>query len=186
MTGNIGQLTALSDRPYLVLSNQGEVLQLELKQQQHVLGRDRTRADLVIPDAWRAVSGVHAVLRQIGNNYWIYDGDGQRPSTNGLFVDRTRITPNDGYCLKNGTEIKIGLDPQNQILLSYFNSLANQVAVPSKQSIFLKNRSVLLGRDPNASLQLDAPLVSRRHATIDQDSRGNYSLSSSHMRYSWA
>ena len=78
MTGNIGQLTALSDRPYIVLSNQGEVLQLELKQQQHVLGRDRTRADLVIPDPWRAVSGVHAVLRQIGDNYWIYDGDGQR------------------------------------------------------------------------------------------------------------
>lgn len=176
MTSNIGQLTALSDRPYLVLSNQGEVLQLELKQQQHVLGRDRTRADLVIPEPWRAVSGVHAVLRQIGDNYWIYDGDGQRPSTNGLFVDRTRITPNDGYCLKNGTEIKIGLDPKNQVLLSYFNPLANQVAVPSKQSILLKNRSVLLGRDPNASLQLDAPLVSRRHATIDQDSRGNYIL----------
>src|SRR6476469_902881 len=176
MTGNIGQLTALSDRPYIVLSNQGEVLQLELKQQQHVLGRDRTRADLVIPDAWRAVSGVHGVLRQIGDNYWIYDGDGQRPSTNGLFVDRTRITPNDGYCLKNGTEIKIGLDPQNQVLLSYFNPLANHVAVPSKQSILLKNRSVLLGRDLNASLQLDAPLVSRRHATIDQDSRGDYLL----------
>ncbi|MEG4197803.1 FHA domain-containing protein [Microcoleus sp. Pol12A5] len=176
MTGNIGQLTALSDRPYIVLSNQGEVLQLELKQQQHVLGRDRTRTDLVIPEPWRAVSGVHAVLRQIGDNYWIYDGDGQRPSTNGLFVDRTRITPNDGYCLKNGTEIKIGLDHQNQILLSYFNPLANQVAVPSKQSLLLKNRSVLLGRDPNASLQLDAPLVSRRHATIDQDSRGNYIL----------
>jgi len=33
-----------------------------------------------------------------------------------------------------------------------------------------------LGRDPNASLQLDSPLVSRRHATIDQDSRGNYIL----------
>ncbi|MEG4912295.1 FHA domain-containing protein [Microcoleus sp. B7-D4] len=176
MKGNIGQPTALSDRPYIVLSNQGEVLQLELKQQQHVLGRDRTRADLVIPEPWRAVSGVHAVLRQIGDNYWIYDGDGQRPSTNGLFVDRTRITPNDGYCLKNGTEIKIGLDPQNQVLLSYFNPLANQVTVPSKQSILLKNRSVLLGRDPNASLQLDAPLVSRRHATIDQDSRGNYIL----------
>jgi len=176
MIGNIGQATALSDRPYLVLTSQGQSIQLELKQPQHVLGRDRTRADLVIPDPWRAVSGVHAVLRQIGHNYWIYDGDGQQPSTNGLFVDRTRITPNDGYCLKNGTEIKIGLDPKNQVLLTYFNPLANQVAVPSKQSIPLKNRSVLLGRDPNASLQLDSPLVSRRHATIDLDSRGNYIL----------
>jgi len=176
MIGNIGQATALSDRPYLVLSSQGQSIQLELKQPQHVLGRDRTRADLVIPDPWRAVSGVHAVLRQIGHNYWIYDGDGQQPSTNGLFVDRTRITPNDGYCLKNGIEIKIGLDPTNQVLLTYFNPLTNQVAVPKKQSISLSNRSVLLGRDPNASLQLDSPLVSRRHATIDIDSRGNYIL----------
>jgi len=176
MIGNIGQATALSDRPYLVLTSQGQSIQLELKQPQHVLGRDRTRADLVIPESWRAVSGVHAVLRQIGHNYWIYDGDGQQPSTNGLFVDRTRITPNDGYCLKNGIEIKIGLDPTNQVLLTYFNPLANQVAVPKKQSISLSNRSVLLGRDPNASLQLDSPLVSRRHATIDIDSRGNYIL----------
>ncbi|MGB8686769.1 MAG: FHA domain-containing protein [Microcoleus sp.] len=176
MKGNIGQPTALSDRPYLVLNSQGEVLQFELKQQQHVLGRDRTRADLIVPEPWRAVSGVHAVLRQKGDNYWIYDGDGQRPSTNGLFVDRTRITPNDGYCLKNGAEIKIGLDPKNQVLLTYFNPTANQVFLPNKQSISIKNRSVLLGRDPNASLQLDSPLVSRRHATIDQDSRGNYIL----------
>ncbi|MEG3844917.1 FHA domain-containing protein, partial [Microcoleus sp. herbarium14] len=167
---------ALSDRPYLVLSSQGEVLQLELKQPQHVLGRDRTRADLMLPEAWRAVSGVHAVLRQKGDNYWIYDGDGQKPSTNGLFVDRTRITPNDGYCLQNGTEIKIGLDPKNQVLVTYFNPTAKAAALPNKQSIPLKNRSVLLGRDPNASLQLDSPLVSRRHATIDLDSRGNYIL----------
>jgi len=176
MTNNIGQPTALSDRPYLILNSQGEVLQLELRQQQHVLGRDRTRADLTVPEPWRAVSGIHAVFRQIGDNYWIYDGDGQRPSTNGLFVDRTRITPNDGYCLQNGTEIKIGLDPKNQVLLTYFNPKANQVVLSSKQSIPLKNRSVLLGRDPNASLQLDSPLVSRRHATIDQDSRANYIL----------
>lgn len=181
MKGNIGQPTALSDRPYLVLNSQGEVLQFELKQQQHVLGRGRDRdrkADLIVPDTepWRVVSTVHALLRQIGDNYWIYDGDGQKPSTNGLFVDRTRITPNDGYCLKNGAEIKIGLDPKNQVLLTYFNPTANQVVLPNKQSISLKNRSVLLGRDPNASLQLDAPLVSRRHATIDQDSRGNYIL----------
>ena len=108
MTNNIGQPTALSDRPYLVLNSQGQVLQFELKQQQHVLGRGRDRADLIVPDTegWRVVSTVHALLRQIGDNYWIYDGDGQKPSTNGLFVDRTRITPNDGYCLQNGAEIK--------------------------------------------------------------------------------
>ncbi len=91
MTNNIGQPTALSDRPYLVLLNsQGEVLQLELRQQQHVLGRDRTRADLIVPEPWRAVSGVHAVLRQIGDNYWIYDGDGQRKTVQKLKSVLTR------------------------------------------------------------------------------------------------
>jgi ABC-type multidrug transport system ATPase subunit/pSer/pThr/pTyr-binding forkhead associated (FHA) protein len=176
MKVNIGQPTAQSDRPYLVLNHQGKSLQLELKQQQHILGRDRARADAIVPEEWRVVSGVHAILRQSGNNYWIFDGDGQKPSTNGLFVNCTRITLNDGYCLQNGTEIKIGLDPKNQVVITYFNPLNYQVVAPAQQSITLKNRSVLLGRDPNATLQLDAPLVSRHHATIDTDSRGNYIL----------
>ncbi|MEB3219248.1 MAG: FHA domain-containing protein [Nostocales cyanobacterium 94392] len=41
-------------------------------------------------------------------------------------------------------------------------------------SVSLKNGSVLLGRDDSATLTLDAPTVSRRHATIDQDAGGSY------------
>ncbi|MGL5064019.1 MAG: FHA domain-containing protein [Microcoleus sp.] len=176
MKGNLGQPTAQSDRPYLVLNYQGKSIQFELQHQQHILGRDRARADVILPEEWRVVSGVHAILRQVGDNYWIFDGDGQKPSTNGLFVDRARITLNDGYCLKNGTKIHIGLDPQDRVIITYYNPQVYQVAPPVQQSINLQNRSVLLGRDPNATLQLDAPLVSRRHATIDRDNRGNYIL----------
>ncbi|HLO52482.1 MAG TPA: FHA domain-containing protein [Kamptonema sp.] len=176
MTGRIGQQTVLSARPYLELNNQGQILQFELRQEQHILGRDRTRADLIIPEEWQIISGIHAVLRNIGDRYYIYDGDGQRPSTNGLFINHTRITPTEGYLLQNGTEIQIGQDPRNQLLLTYFNPTVPNAILPTKRSISLKNRSVLLGRDPDASLQLDAPIVSRNHATIEPDGKGHYIL----------
>lgn len=44
------------------------------------------------------------------------------------------------------------------------------------RSLCLKERLVLLGRDDNATLTLDAPTVSRRHATIDATSKGRYLL----------
>jgi len=176
MTGKIGQQTILSTRPHLELNNQGQILQFELKQEQHILGRDRTRADLIIPEEWQVISGVHAVLRNIGDRYCIYDGDGQRPSTNGLFINHTRITPAEGYLLQDGTEIKIGQDPKNQLLLTYFEPTLTHCTLPTKRLISLQNRSVLLGRDSDASLQLDAPIVSRNHATIEPDGRGHYIL----------
>ena len=177
MTGKPGQRTVLIANPYLELNNQGKVLQLELKQQQHILGRDRDSADLVVPDEWQVISRCHALLRKAGEDYQIYDGDGKRPSTNGLFLNHTRITPTDGYPLKSGTEIRIGQKPQNQILLSYWNpSSVQENVTPRLRSVSLKNRSVLLGRDRSATLPLEAPTVSHRHATIDADAQGRYIL----------
>jgi ABC-type multidrug transport system ATPase subunit/pSer/pThr/pTyr-binding forkhead associated (FHA) protein/ABC-type multidrug transport system permease subunit len=116
-------------------------------------------------------------LRRDGEDYCIYDGDGEKPSTNGLFLNRTRITPVKGYPLKHGTELRIGQNPRNQIRLTYRNPLGAETAeMPETRSISLKNRSVLLGRDPEASLPLDAPIVSRRHATIEPDGHGHYIL----------
>lgn len=84
MTGKTGTNTVFSTNPYLELNNQGQILHLELKQPQHILGRDRSLADLVVPDNWQVISGCHAVLRKTGEDYQIYDGDGKRPSTDGL------------------------------------------------------------------------------------------------------
>ncbi|MBW4468787.1 MAG: FHA domain-containing protein [Stenomitos rutilans HA7619-LM2] len=164
-------------QPYLELSKQGTTLQRFLTQEQHFLGRDAQRADLVLPGDWQVISGCHALLRRSGEDYCIYDGDGQKPSTNGIFLNRTRITPSKGYVLKHGAELRIGQNPHNQVVLTYRNPLGAEVAeMPETRSLSLKNRSVLLGRDPKATLELDAPIVSRRHATIESDGHDRYVL----------
>ncbi|MGB3512178.1 MAG: ATP-binding cassette domain-containing protein [Microcoleaceae cyanobacterium] len=178
MNNKIGQPTLLSSNPYIELNNQGQTIALQLTQDEHTLGRDRLRADLIVPSDWLVISSNHATIRKIDARYHIYDGDGHRASTNGLFLDRTRITPTEGHILQNGIEMKIGLDPQNQILLKYFdpNNPITPVSLPNTESISLQERSVLLGRDPDATLQLNAPIISRRHATIEPDGKGNYIL----------
>ncbi|WP_445635763.1 Maltooligosyl trehalose synthase [Nostoc sp. DSM 114161] len=161
---------------YLKLENKGIILYFELKEQQHILGRDRTFADLVVPIDWQLVGRYQALLRKDGEDYRIYDGDGVKPSTNGLYINQIRITP-DGYSLKNGTEIRIGQNSQDQIVLTYHNRTQPSTNNTQQlQRVSLKNRSVLLGRDVNATLPLEAPTVSRRHATIDTDAQGRYIL----------
>ena len=143
MTSKTGQQTVFGSNPYLVLNNHGQILPpLELKANQHILGRDAQQADLVVPDDWRVLSGCHAVFRKVGNDYYIYDGNGHKPSTNGIFINHTRITPTEGCHLQNGIEIQIGQNPQNQILLTYFNPAVATGTPPRQGSISLKNRSV--------------------------------------------
>lgn len=178
MTSYSSQPTVVNQNPYLQLRNQGEVLHFELTQDQHQLGRDPQRVDIVVPNHWLVLSGYHATFRRAGQDYKIYDGDGQtQPSTNGLFINHTRITPTEGFYLTSGIEIKIGQNPKNQVILTYLNpSGVITTLQPSQQSISLKNRQVLLGRDPRATLNLDAPIISRHHATIDPDGKGDYIL----------
>ncbi|MEB3341497.1 FHA domain-containing protein [Okeania sp.] len=178
MTNKTGQATLLFNNPYIELNNQGQTITLELTQKRHRLGRDRLRADIVVPSDWLVVSGCQAAIRQENNRYYIYDGDGRQPSTNGLFIDRTRISSSQGYALQHGIEIKIGLDPQNHVILKYFEpkNLITKASLPTTRSISLQTRSVVIGRDPDANLQLDAPSVSRHHATIEPNGRGDYIL----------
>jgi ABC-type multidrug transport system ATPase subunit/pSer/pThr/pTyr-binding forkhead associated (FHA) protein len=164
-------------QPYLELSKQGTTIQRFLTQEQHFLGRDTQRTDLILPGDWQVISGCHALLRRSGEDYCIYDGDGQKPSTNGIFLNRTRITPSKGYLLKHGAELRLGQNPHNQVVLTYRNPLGAETAeMPETRSLLLKDRSVLLGRDPHATLELDAPIVSRRHATIEPDGHDRYIL----------
>lgn len=169
-----GNSTVL-DNPYLELNHQGHILSLVLIKREHKFGRDPSFADLVVPKDWQVAPRCQAVLFQEGDNYRIYDGDGKQPSTNGLYVNRSCITSDSGFLLTNGTKIQIGQNPQNQVLLKYNNPM--QPVINGKvelHSVSLKNGSVSLGRDDKANLTLDAPTVSRHHATIDTVDRGRY------------
>ena len=178
MSNKKRQTTLFRNNPYIELNNQGQIITLQLTQECHILGRDSRHANLVVPPDWLLISNYHALIQKFDDRYHIYDGYSDRPSTNGLFLDHTRITPSEGHPLENGIEIKIGLDPQNQILLKYFepNNPVALTSLPKTLSISLKNRSVLLGRGPDATLELNAPIISRRHATIEPHSQGNYIL----------
>ncbi len=179
------QTTVVSQtQPFIELNNRGEILRFHLEAAAYQLGRDRTWSDLEIPQiGWEVLSRQQAILQRDGEDYRIYDGDREKVSRNGLFINHTRISAQAGCLLKHGTQITIGQDPNNQIVLTYFNPASSPTATPSKLRLNLKQLRefpVELGRDPDprrySSMRLDAPTVSRRHATISPTREGRYAL----------
>ena len=172
--------TVVASYPYLELDNQGQIVRFQLDQERHVIGRDKDKVDLLLPQDWQLMSRCHAVLhRPLGkSDYRIYDGDQKHPSTNGLFLNHTRVTPSEGLKLKDHMVLKIGQSPKNQILLKYVNPLRSQPVITGQVSapLSLKTVPVVLGRDPNVDLRLDDPTISRYHATISSDGQGSYLL----------
>jgi ABC transport system ATP-binding/permease protein len=179
MTGQTYKKTNLIANPYLEIDHQGKVLRLDLTKAEHVLGRDLQRADLLVPQEWENLSRCQAILRSEGDDYRIYDGDGIKPSTRGLFLvaTDTAVTPDRGCLLQHGIELRIGKDLRNPVLVTYFNPASPALAsLGSRESVSLRNRSVVLGRDRASTLQLNSPIVSRSHCTIDANNRGDYVL----------
>jgi ABC transport system ATP-binding/permease protein len=168
--------TVVLNSPFLQLENQGETAIFPLTQDKHTLGRDPSLVDTLVPDSWQIISRKQAVFKKDGEDYYIFDGDGQTPSSNRLYLDRSLITPQTGCRLENGMVLNIGLDPKTLIRVTYINpNSSNSARINySAQSTSLKQQSVTLGRDPSATLQLDAPTISRNHATINQDGSGRY------------
>ena len=175
-----GSQTVLTDYPSITLNNHGKILgPFDLIKPIHRLGRDPTQADLIVPDEspWRVISGCQASFCQEGENYRIFDGNQIKASSNRLFFQNTLITPHQGLLLQDGMEITIGQNPANYIIITYSNPNTSHPLKPlQKTSISLKNKSVELGRDPQANLPLSAPTVSRRHAIIDSHPNGQYIL----------
>ena len=166
--------------PYLQLNNQGQELTISLQEKTCNFGRDKSWANIdpLIPQTWSVISSRHAILRQDGEDYRIFDGDGAKNSTNGLWQQRKRLGMTaEGLLLQDGMQIEIGQDPSNCIRLTYINPRhQHSRAQASKRRLVLRGLSqwpAILGREARNGayniLQLDAPTVSRRHATIDQD-----------------
>ncbi|MDJ0595462.1 MAG: ATP-binding cassette domain-containing protein [Pleurocapsa sp. MO_226.B13] len=185
MTGNYSNRTVVSTEPYLELDNQGRKEILTLKDGTNYLGRDPSWANIPTPKDWNVISRRQAIIEKEGNNFRIYDGDryNQKPSGNGIFLNQSRINLTEGHILKNDEQLHIGQDPRQQITLTYYNPRLGEMSIPSVRSLKLKglqNWPVELGRAPNphstASMELDAPTVSRLHATINPDGKGRYIL----------
>jgi ABC-type multidrug transport system ATPase subunit len=183
--------TIVVTEPRLTLNWKGKEQLFSLTEDHHILGRfpeaeDPTTNQKVpveeptafkVPMDWEIVSRTQGHIIRVGNDYYIYDGDRVKPSRNGLYIKNTRITPQQGYLLKHGDRITVGQNPQEWVTIIYTDPKESRTGtVPSQQSVYLKNKSVLLGRDNSANLYLDAPTISRRHAVIDTNEQGKYIL----------
>ncbi len=183
MTNSFAEQTVVNTKPLIELNNQGQIQRFELTRNTHHLGRLAEWSDLLVPVDWNVISRKQAVIQREGTDYRIYDGDRENPSGNGMFIDNTRITLSEGYLLKHGVQLYIGQDPRYQIILRYINSKSSsQITVPSRRKLNLSGLEgrVELGRSPQPnnyySMQLDAPTVSRLHATIYLDGKGGHIL----------
>jgi ABC transport system ATP-binding/permease protein len=165
-----------SNSPFLQINNQGQTIKLDLTQQQHTLGRDPQLADLAVPESWQIISRKQATFRRDGQDYYVFDGDGQTPSSNRLYINRSLITPQSGYRLTSGMQLNVGLDPQTFIQITYINPNATPIKNTGVRSAQLDSSTVIIGRDETANLQLDSPTISRCHATIERNSAGQYIL----------
>jgi ABC transport system ATP-binding/permease protein len=170
-------LKELNDERCLVVNNQGQTVKFTLDRDLHMLGRKRAGVDLLVPDSWTAISPLQAILSRSGNDYYIFNGDGNDVTSNRFYLNRSTI-PSTGQLLVNGTTLHIGLNPKTLVRLTYYDS--DSLTVNREfQSISL-NQLVTIGSDPTCTLQLDSPTVARFHATIEPTKRqGFYRVESS-------
>ena len=176
-------ITTVETEPYIELDNQGEKKVLRLGKGENFLGRDRDWANLLAPSGWNIISRKQATIEPEGKHFRIYDGDrhSQKPSGNGIFSNQSRINLTQGHMLKSGEQLHIGQDPRQQITLTYYNPQQGEINIPNVRGLKLKGLQkwpVELGRSPNSTsaIELDAPTVSRLHATINPDNKGGYIL----------
>ncbi len=185
---NLEKITEIKTNPYIELNNQGQIKIFDLIADSYRLGRDPNWSSISIPKEWIVMSRRQAIIVREGNEYRIKEYRSQNRASeksggNGIFIDQTRITSSEGYLLRNGIQLCIGLDPRYQILLTYHNPQCTTAPLPRKRHLNMTGLTeglVELGRSPNphnyASMQLDAPTVSRLHATICSDRRGGHIL----------
>ncbi len=173
-----------SPAPFIELNNQGQILRFRLERDCWQLGRDLSWTNAEIPlVGWEVLSRRQAVLRREGEDYRIYDGDRIEASRNGLFISHTRIDREQGYLLQDGVQLAIGQNRHNQILLTYFNPTHSNPHRLSKLKLNLHSITkfpVELGREIDVAnyggMQLDSPVVSRRHATISLNQDGSHTI----------
>jgi ABC-type multidrug transport system ATPase subunit len=183
--------TVVTSRPYIELDNGKQTVRFDLTAEQHQLGRNSPWADFAVPDeGWEVISRQHARLVLEGQDYRIFDGNGNTASRNGLFQDQRRIDGQKGHLLSHGKVLKIGLDPRNLVRLTYYNPTGTQEtdwASVKDRTLDLQSVTqwpVFLGRSGSeryATFELPSPTVSRNHALIQKrgdqayEIRDNYS-----------
>lgn len=77
-----------------------------------VVGRSNS-ADIELPTSCQVISSKHVTLKEQGGSLYIIDGDGSRPSTNGIFINGVRLVPGKWTHVSETSLIILG-DPNKQ------------------------------------------------------------------------
>jgi ABC transport system ATP-binding/permease protein len=173
--------TVFNAIPRIEMYWQGQVVAFDLSHNEHDLGRQPPQPPpigLIVPIEWELVSRHQAKLRRVDKGYYIYDGDGHNPSSNRLFINNRLIRPQEGYRLQSYDELRIGQDPQNYATIVYIdpnNVRAGTAPVKTGMSL-APQQTVTIGRSEDNDFVLDAPTVSRYHASVQRMASGRYLL----------
>lgn len=145
----------------------GQINYFSLSKDITLVGRS-PEADLCLPDGLAFVSSRHFELRRTGNGFTITDLN----STNGTLLNNRPLKPDIPSGLHDNAIIRIGDESFGVSLgLTFFNPL--EPALPVEGFIMTAPAKTLepetrftIGRLPENDIPLDAPDVSRRHASI--------------------
>ncbi len=167
---------APSEVPHLSIRwPNGETSFFPLREVASTVGRS-PEADLSIPEGFGFVSSRHFELRRLGNDFTITDLN----STNGTLLNSRPLPPNLPTDLHDNAIIRIGDESFGVSLgLTFSNPL--EAALPMEgylmtaPSIVLEaEKPVTIGRLSDNDIQLDAPDVSRRHASLVKREQAYY------------
>jgi ABC-type multidrug transport system ATPase subunit/predicted component of type VI protein secretion system len=119
--------------------------------------------DLTIPKPM--ISGHHLVLACHEDKFYVED----LGSTNGTFVRGERLQSGHAVSVSAGEVIQLG-----SYALTLDDDLVERLrsARPTSGPLPGSGRVVIIGRDPECDIVLDAPQISRRHARLTQTAYG--------------
>ncbi len=159
---------APKDVPHLSIRfPKGEKTFFALEKEKTLVGRS-PNADLTIPDGYSFVSSQHFELRRAGNKFTITD----LGSTNGTLLNNHPLPANTPVDLHDNSIIRIGDDSFGVSLgITFFNALEAALpvegfAIAAPSIVMDVEETITIGRQAGSGIHLDAPDVSRRHASI--------------------
>jgi ABC-type multidrug transport system ATPase subunit/pSer/pThr/pTyr-binding forkhead associated (FHA) protein len=162
--------TGNGKQPWLIIRTPGQELrEVCLDQATFTVGR-KPDNNVVLPPNY--VSGYHGRLERRGKAWHYVDLD----STNGTFVNGQRVQSAD---LCDGDILRIGDPHGNSISLTFRTGAVAQVPTPTAGTIHMGatalglQTSLIIGRNPQADIPLQAPVVSWHHARLDQAPQGH-------------
>ncbi|RLB23252.1 MAG: ABC transporter ATP-binding protein [Deltaproteobacteria bacterium] len=156
-----------SDQPRLIIRTPGQPVQeIPLDRPVFTIGR-RPDNDIILSLPY--VSGHHGRLERVGET-WHYTDLG---STNGTYINGRRM---QRVSLGDGDVLRIGDPTGNSVGITFRAALtAEEDALSSTMGIMrigalpLETRpSLIVGRDPQADVPLQAPIVSWHHARLER------------------